>query len=291
MTGTINCLIEKRRLTMESIILSRRDFREYDQIITVYTKEQGKLELLARGVKKIVSKNTAHLEPFSYVMVESVPGKEILHLTTAQPLHTFPFIRSNLESLLGAQIIVKIVDIIVQVGERDQRIFSLIKRWLFYVETVAVFNYFLIDGFVMSLLSLLGFSPIIDKCVVCEKKFSTMVKEELNASDNKKRGGLYFAGGGLVCPNCRELKQSVGEEIETCGLKEISILQILLSGDFHVMNRNQMDEAEIRSVHGLVMNFAAYHTERKLPNWTDFCNYGIMANNMTSKTLSKNNNL
>lgn len=276
---------------MEAIVLSRRDFREYDQIITVYTKEQGKLELLARGVKKIISKNTAHLEPFSYVMVECVPGKEIIHLTTAQTLNTFPFIRSNLESLLGAQIIVKIVDTIVQVGERDQRIFSLVKRWLFYVETVAVFNYFLIDGFVMSLLSFLGFSPIIDKCVVCEKKFSTMIKEELNASGNKKRGGLYFAGGGLVCPNCRELKQSVGEEIETCGLKEISILQILLSGDFHVMNRNQMDEAEIRSVHGLVMNFAAYHTERKLPNWTDFCNYGIMSNNMTSKTLSKNNNL
>jgi hypothetical protein len=82
---------------MEAIVLSRRDFREYDQIITVYTKEQGKLELLARGVKKIVSKNTAHLEPFSYGMIESVPGKEILHLTTAQPLHTFPFIRSNLE--------------------------------------------------------------------------------------------------------------------------------------------------------------------------------------------------
>jgi DNA repair protein RecO (recombination protein O) len=274
---------------MEAIVLSRRDFREYDQIITVYTKEQGKLELLARGVKKIVSKNTAHLEPFSYGMIESVPGKEILHLTTAQPLHTFPFIRSNLEFSLGAQIIVKIVDTIVQVGERDQRIFSLIKKWLFYVETIAVFNYFLIDGFVMSLLSLLGFSPIIDKCVVCEKKFSTMIKEELNASDNKKRGGLYFAGGGLVCPNCRELKQSVGEEIETCGLKEISILQILLSGDFNIIDRNKINEAEVASVHTLVMNFAAYHTERKLPNWTDFCRYGIMNNNMTKNIQASNN--
>ena len=48
---------------MQAIVLSRRDFREFDQMISLYTREQGKLELLARGLKKVTSKNAAHLEP------------------------------------------------------------------------------------------------------------------------------------------------------------------------------------------------------------------------------------
>ena len=42
---------------MLAIVLSRRDFREFDQIVSLYTKEKGKLEVLARGVKKITSKH------------------------------------------------------------------------------------------------------------------------------------------------------------------------------------------------------------------------------------------
>ena len=52
---------------MIAVVLGRRDFHEADQIISCYTKEKGKVELLARGVKKITSKNSAHLEQFSFV--------------------------------------------------------------------------------------------------------------------------------------------------------------------------------------------------------------------------------
>ena len=74
---------------MKAIVLSRRDFRESDQIISLYTKEKGKLELLARGVKKITSKNSAHLEPFSLVDIDIAYGKEFNHLTKVQPIEYF----------------------------------------------------------------------------------------------------------------------------------------------------------------------------------------------------------
>ena len=53
--------------------LERFKDSENDQIISLYTLEKGKQEVLARGVKKITSKNSAHLEPFSFVEVEIVP--------------------------------------------------------------------------------------------------------------------------------------------------------------------------------------------------------------------------
>ncbi len=60
---------------MHAIVLSRRDIREADQIITLYSREAGKQELIARGIKKITSKQTALLEPFCYMTYDVVAGK------------------------------------------------------------------------------------------------------------------------------------------------------------------------------------------------------------------------
>lgn len=271
---------------MEAIILSRRDFREYDQIISVYTKEQGKLELLARGVKKIVSKNAAHLEPFSYCIVEMVPGKEIQHLTTAQPLSIFPSIRTNLEKSLAAQIVVATTDRLTHVGQKDARLFALLKSWLIFVEKASILPWLLVDGFLLALLQLLGFAPILDRCVVCAKAYKTMIKEEFSAA-RKTKPGLYFAGGGLVCPSCREIKEKIGEEIIDCGLKEASDLQLLLKADWRINAGFRLSDAEIQDIHRLVMAFATYHTERKLPDWTVLVRYGIVPN---MKLAINNNN-
>ena len=74
---------------MLSIVLARRDFKENDQIISLFTEEKGKMEVLARGVKKIVSKNSAFLEPFFLVEAEIIPGKEVFHLGSVQPVNSF----------------------------------------------------------------------------------------------------------------------------------------------------------------------------------------------------------
>ncbi|MFH1946618.1 MAG: DNA repair protein RecO [Candidatus Magasanikbacteria bacterium] len=143
---------------MQSIILSRRDFRESDQIISLYTLEKGKQEVLARGVKKITSKNSAHLEPFSFVEVDIVPGKEIDHLTKVQPINYFVNIRKDLQKSLASANIVNLTDRLVHSGEQDERIFELLKSWLEYIGVQSSeLRAHLLDGFVVKLLVLLGF--------------------------------------------------------------------------------------------------------------------------------------
>src|SRR3989339_1308355 len=118
------------RCLMLSIVLSRRDFREFDQMISVYTKERGKLNLLARGVKKIISKNSAHLEPFSLVDIEIARGKEIDHLTKVVPINYFSNIRADLQKSLAAGFIVSTTDKLLHTNEPDKRIFDLFVGWL-----------------------------------------------------------------------------------------------------------------------------------------------------------------
>ncbi|MBI5222494.1 MAG: DNA repair protein RecO [Candidatus Magasanikbacteria bacterium] len=151
---------------MQSIILSRRDFREFDQIISVYTKEKGKAELLARGVKKITSKNSAHLESFSFVDIEIAPGKGIGHLTKVQPINYFVNIRQDLQKSLSAGYVVSLLDKILHVGEKDGRIFELLRSWLDSLNIPAspagrqyqISNIQLsLDGFIVKLLNCLGY--------------------------------------------------------------------------------------------------------------------------------------
>ena len=80
---------------MKAIVLSRRDFREYDQIVSVYTKDLGKQDLLARGIKKITSKNSAYLELFSFVDIEIIKGKELDYIGSVQPVNYFKNIRQD----------------------------------------------------------------------------------------------------------------------------------------------------------------------------------------------------
>ncbi|MBI5413653.1 DNA repair protein RecO, partial [Candidatus Peregrinibacteria bacterium] len=143
---------------MLSIVLSRRDFREFDQIISCYTKEKGKAELLARGVKKITSKNSAHLEPFSFVDIEIAPGKGIDHLTKVQPINYFVNIRQDLQKSLSAGYVVSFLDKILHVGEKDERIFFLTLGWLENLNLqLTTYNLWLTDGFIVKLLNCLGY--------------------------------------------------------------------------------------------------------------------------------------
>ena len=138
---------------MQSIILSRRGFREFDQIISLYTLEKGKQEVIARGVKKITSKNSPHLEPGSLVDIEIVSGKEIDHLTKVQPINYFVNIRTDLQKSLASTYIINLTDKLVHSGERDEKVFELLKTWLEYINS----NYFksiLIKG-----LKLVSISP------------------------------------------------------------------------------------------------------------------------------------
>ena len=151
---------------MKAIVLSRRDFREHDQVISVYTKDLGKQDLLARGIKKITSKNSAYLEPFSFVDIEIIKGKELDYIGSVQPVNYFKNIRQDLQKSLKAQLVVGLINRVVQVEEKDEKLFLLLKSWLEFLDNYIVISSetkcsreisLIIDGFIIKFLYLLGF--------------------------------------------------------------------------------------------------------------------------------------
>lgn len=64
-----------KQLVTKGIVLSRTDFGEADRIVTLLTPEQGKLRLMARGVRKVKSKLAGGIELFSISDITYVTGK------------------------------------------------------------------------------------------------------------------------------------------------------------------------------------------------------------------------
>jgi len=64
-----------KQLQTTGIILSRTDYGEADRIVTMLTPDQGKLRLMARGVRKIKSKLAGGIELFSVSEVSFIRGR------------------------------------------------------------------------------------------------------------------------------------------------------------------------------------------------------------------------
>lgn len=256
---------------MQAIVLSRTDVREFDQMVSVYTREAGRQDALVRGVKKIVSKNAPHLEPFSFVMIEMVKGKEFAYITKVQPLSYFSAIRRSVEKSLSAQFAVALVRQVSHVGEKDEEMFMLLYTFLSFLNKTEGREFCIyLDTFVIKCFGALGFAPQLDACVVCGKSIREVVQEDLNVT-TKQKCGFYFAGGGLVCANCLFNKKRVGEQVVECGIKGISLMDRLVSSDWQVIERAEISDTDRKALHILVYAFTLYHHEKHVVDWKSWC--------------------
>jgi DNA repair protein RecO (recombination protein O) len=242
---------------MLMIILSRKNFREYDQIVSFYTTEFGKLEVLAKGIKKITSKQSGYLEPFSLVEAEMIYGKEINRLVKVQPIEVFKNIRQNLQKSMIVGSIVDLVDKLLRTGEKDERIFYLLKAWLEYIEKIDVVNKGLLYAFIVSLFHFLGFAPELYKCIGCGK----VKKENI---------GFDIKNGGLVCGVCGKDNPNIQiKEIYPIDLEEIKYFKILLSGNWQEISK--LDDE--KKVFNLIYKFCQFHSDGKIVNFFNFIKY------------------
>ena len=145
--------------SLTAIVLKRRVFKEDNLLITVYSKEKGKLTLLARGAKKVLSKLAGHLEPVSLSYLNAVDGRAIDQLIGAEMIQCFSTIKNDLDKLSATGWFLNLLDKMTMENHADPRIFLITQKYLTYLEKESK-NYDIVKisaGF--KLLHLLGLNP------------------------------------------------------------------------------------------------------------------------------------
>ena len=255
-------------------MLDRMNVREYDQVVSLYTKEKGRLDVLARGVKKITSKNSSNAEPGSCIIAEIVQGKEWSHLIKVQPVDSFRGVRSDFYKSLAVQYAISFLKKVTHVGQCDEKLFSLLLSFLYFLDTNEISKYAtLLDAYVVNSLGGLGVAPQLSACVVCGMQAREIVKHEL--ADAQNMSGLYFMGGGIVCGDCALKKRNVGERVDDLGTVKLYNIQRILDVEWRMVELLDIPGNELGDVHNLVYEYACYHIEKKLINWEAWFDKGV----------------
>ena len=112
--------------TANAIVLGIMQYRDFDRIYTVYTREFGKLTLLARGANKIKSKLAGHIEIGVHSSIMFASGKGFDILAQARSLDSFACARMDAQKLTALCALVEIVDKLTETRNEDEAVFQLL---------------------------------------------------------------------------------------------------------------------------------------------------------------------
>ncbi len=90
-------------------VLSRQNLGEYDRIIRLYTHDFGRMDAVAKGVRKPTSKLASRMEPFHEVSWRFVDGKGLATIIGAEIIQVAPEI-SDLDTLWRAHAILELTE-------------------------------------------------------------------------------------------------------------------------------------------------------------------------------------
>lgn len=76
--------------SFEGVVIKRHNLGETDKIVTVFTKELGKITLVAKGLRRLSSKRAGSLELFNLIKAHAVTGRGGMDILTEVSLIRSP---------------------------------------------------------------------------------------------------------------------------------------------------------------------------------------------------------
>ena len=138
------------------IVLNQVNFSEADRLLTIFTRDFGRLRLLAKSVRKLTSRKRGHLELFSQVKIVCAKGKNLDLITEAETVNNFSALRQNLNRVRIAYLLCELVNDLTAENQEHSDVYQLLLNNLFLLNSpIAPKN--LIFNFEKQLLQILGF--------------------------------------------------------------------------------------------------------------------------------------
>lgn len=169
-----------KRYADEAVVLSRRDFGESDRILSVYSKNHGKLSLIAKGIKKLKSRKRGHLEVFSLIKFSASESKGIDIMTEAEAISNFESIRKDLRKITVAYYFVEIINKINKEGEKNTALYELLVKFLGLLEETNALKRLRLE-FAYKTLVLLGYWPEGKELDEADKELERAIERKLGS--------------------------------------------------------------------------------------------------------------
>jgi DNA repair protein RecO (recombination protein O) len=156
----------ERSLRVEAVVLRHTDWGEADRILSLMTREHGKLRCIAKGVRKLRSRKAGHLEPFTRVALMLARGYDLWIVTQAETVEAYLAMREDLVRTGYSAYVVELVDRFTYEEGENPSLYGIL------VDALARINhepdpFLAVRYFEVRLLDVLGFRPQLFHCVGC----------------------------------------------------------------------------------------------------------------------------
>jgi len=229
---------------LSGIILKERNVRENDKFITFYSQEQGKVEILVRGARKINSKlNPIISARFSFLDLVVIKGKNFYRLIDGKTQEQFKELIKDYQKILLLNNIFKKIDELFRFQKADYKTSSLILEFLRRMDRLPIKKALpLAAAFLIKLLAFAGYCPELKYCSICQKSPSTkQVFFDLNK-------------GSVICSQHKLPPILNGDRIEI-SLNCLEILRTFLYQDFSYLEKCNIKKQEFLKIWELINQF------------------------------------
>jgi DNA repair protein RecO (recombination protein O) len=183
-------LDRERNYRVEAIVIGRRDFREADRIVTLFSRELGKLSVIAKGSRKPTARSGPALEYFARGRFMLARGRDLDVVTSAELLERPAHLENDLTRLAYASHMAELTARLAQEGQELPLLYDLLVRSLRSLGN-STDDIATVRGFELAALALVGYQLDLWQCAGCQA--------ELQAEVNF----LGLRTGGVLCSNCR----------------------------------------------------------------------------------------
>lgn len=234
----------------DGIVIRVRDFDEADKVLTILTREEGKIQAVAKGARRPRNRFAASVQLFTHVRAQLYHGRSLDTLSQTEIVESFRHLREDLTRMAYATYACEVMDALVPERQRHDSPFLLLLTSLHLFNEPDMAPEPILRAYELKLLSMLGFRPSLESCVNCGTK------------QIAGTGPVRFtpALGGVLCPTCA----SEGEAVLRINRGTLETMKHLLDGDIrraHVIRLGSEMAAELDRV---LTAYLVERTEKKL---------------------------
>lgn len=237
----------------QAIVLRKYDYSESSHVLSVFSADFGRIQLLAKGSRRVKRKRMPgfldHLTRARIVYIPK-PGDALCTLTEFEILDDYKTIRRDLRRLANAFLTIEILDRAGQADQADPGLYSLAAHILGELDHCSRASIdALMIAFEMRFLERLGFGLVLDRCVVTGKPRAQCRATRFSAT----LGGLVDGAERGADPYARRFSPSLP-----------AILDALARGSWNAARRTRLSPAIVREARRLCVHNYQHVFERRI---------------------------
>lgn len=229
---------------VEGIVVRSIDYGEGNKIITVFSKEAGKISMMARGAKKIKSRHSAIAQMFTYGEFIGFKTGSMGTLSNGEIWNAFQGLKEDIHKTAYASYLMEMTDRMLGDNERNAPLFE---------QLIAALE--AMDGdkdpqvvthiYELKMLQVAGYMPELSCCVSCGTKEGTMA--------------LSVSLGGTVCGKCRYADPGAIAVSEGT----LKLLRLFLQMDIRRLGKTELKDTTKKQLKQCIRQFLDAHVDIK----------------------------